>query len=214
MVKLGTYDIDFGPKSTARLDRSSIGPVYRNEMDSNCLIVFSGLPGTGKSSVAEEVGRRLKIPVFAKDWLEATLKRNQLKPNDNNGPNLGYVGYELLTILAERQLQLGQSVILDSVASVAPIRQQWRELAHQYQATWLVIECICSDEAVHQQRLHGRQRAIPGWHELTWSDVERVKGYFATWEEERLIIDSVDPFEKNCEKAIDYIRQQSKNSFG
>ena len=39
------------------------------------LIVFSGLPGTGKSALAEAVGRELGIPVFAKDWLEATLLR-------------------------------------------------------------------------------------------------------------------------------------------
>jgi predicted kinase len=44
------------------------------------LIVFSGLPGTGKSSLAEAVGRALHIPVFAKDWLEATLLRRGLRP--------------------------------------------------------------------------------------------------------------------------------------
>src|SRR5829696_161901 len=38
-------------------------------------IVFSGLPGTGKSTLAEAVGRTLSISVFAKDWLEATLLR-------------------------------------------------------------------------------------------------------------------------------------------
>jgi predicted kinase len=39
------------------------------------LVVFSGLPGTGKSALAEQAGRKLGIPVFAKDWLEATLLR-------------------------------------------------------------------------------------------------------------------------------------------
>jgi hypothetical protein len=38
-------------------------------------IPFAGLPGTGKSSVAEAVGRQPGIPVFAKDWIEATLRR-------------------------------------------------------------------------------------------------------------------------------------------
>lgn len=42
------------------------------------LIIFSGLPGTGKSTLAENVGRQLSIPVFAKDWLEATLVRCEL----------------------------------------------------------------------------------------------------------------------------------------
>ena len=54
------------------------------------LIVFTGLPGTGKSELAEAAGRELSIPVFAKDWLEATLKRHGAR-------DIGYLGYELLT---------------------------------------------------------------------------------------------------------------------
>jgi hypothetical protein len=33
------------------------------------LIVFSGLPGTGKSTLAQDTGRHLRAPVFAADWL-------------------------------------------------------------------------------------------------------------------------------------------------
>ncbi len=76
------------------------------------LIVFSGLPGAGKTSLAEAIGRRLGMPVFAKDWLEATLKRSQL--GAAAAQHTGYAAYELLTTLAERQLMLGQSAILDS----------------------------------------------------------------------------------------------------
>ena len=80
------------------------------------LIIFSGLPGTGKSTLAKAVGRHPLIPVFAKDWLEATLLRSELVPSHPDKP-LGSAGYQLLTTLAERQLLLGQSVTLDSVAS-------------------------------------------------------------------------------------------------
>src|SRR5512139_3913198 len=115
------------------------------------LIVFTGLPGAGKSSMAEAVARELGIPVFAKDWLEATLIRCALQPA-KGGPPLGSAGYQLLTTLAERQLQLSQSVILDSVASTLSMRAEWRTLALAYQAGWSVIECICSDEAAHRDR--------------------------------------------------------------
>jgi predicted kinase len=167
------------------------------------LIIFSGLPGTGKSTLAEAVGRTLSIPVFAKDWLEATLLSGELIASNPEQP-LGFAGYQLLTTLAERQLMLQQSVILDSVASTHSIRNTWKQLADQYRAQWRVIECVCSDEALHRARLTKRQRKIPDWHELQWTDVEKVKEYFSPWQEERLILDMADPFEQNLAQAIAY----------
>jgi len=173
------------------------------------LIVFSGLPGTGKSALAERVARELGIPVFAKDWIEATLLRCELAPTNQERP-LGSAGYHLLTVLAERQLMLGQSVILDSMASTKSIRSTWRELAEKYNATWLVIECVCSDEEVHRARLGTRQRGIPGWHELDWSEVGRVKNYYHLWDEDRLILDAISPLEENLEHLIEYLRNEGE----
>lgn len=169
----------------------------------NEIILFSGLPGTGKSTLAEMIGRQLGIPVFAKDWLEASLLRSglRLKMDDKL---LGFAGYELLTVLAERQFMLGQSVILDSVVSTQTIRDDWHQLADQYEASWRVIECVCSDENVHRARLSTRQRNIPGWHELEWADVEKVKGYYPAWEEEHLVLDMVNPLDENVLKARTY----------
>ena len=169
------------------------------------LIIFSGLPGTGKSVLAEAVGRELGIPVFAKDWLEATLLRSSLV-SAKDEKQLGSVGYDLLTVLAERQLNLSQSVILDSVASTESIRNTWRDLRKKYHADWRVIECVCSDVAAHRGRLEKRQRNIPGWHELKWSDVEFVRSYYAPWNEERLIVDSINSVEQNFLAAVNYCR--------
>ena len=167
------------------------------------LIIFSGLPGTGKSTLAESMGKDLGIPVFAKDWLEATLVRSGLKPITEE-KSLGFAGYELLTLLAERQFMLEQSVILDSVAASQSIRSTWRKLAEQYHADWRVIECICSNAKLHRSRLKERQRRIPGWHELEWSEVERVKGYYSAWEQQRLVLDMTNPFTENLLKARNY----------
>lgn len=167
------------------------------------LIVFSGLPGTGKSTLAETIGRELVIPVFAKDWLEAVLLQHGLQSSPN-GKSLGYVGYELLTTLAERQLIMEQSVIIDSVAGILTVRGSWKQLAQRYGADWLVVECVCSDDAVHRSRLNTRERNIPGWHELTWEDVEKVKRYYQSWDEEHLILDMVDPLDENISRIISY----------
>ena len=167
------------------------------------LIIFSGLPGTGKNMLAEAVGKELSIPVFARDWLEGTLLRSGLKPTIEDKP-LGFAGYELLTILAQRQLILRQSVILDSVAGTETIRSTWRQLSRQYGAYWRVVECICSDEALHRSRLKVRKRNIPGWHELEWADVEKVKQYYRPWNDERLNLDMTNLYTENFFKANAY----------
>ena len=167
------------------------------------LIVFSGLPGTGKSTVAEAMGKYFSIPVFAKDWLEATLVKSGIV-SSNRDKSLGSVGYRLLTTLAERQLMLGQSVILDSVASTETIRETWHHLSQQYHAQWRVIECICSDESFHRAQLAKRERHIPGWYELSWSDVEHVRQFFLPWQGERLTLNMMNPLETNLDEAIKY----------
>ncbi len=166
------------------------------------LIIFTGLPGTGKSSVAEAVARRFGIPVFAKDWLEAVLLQNEFTPASKTSS----LGYELLTTLARRQLMLGQSVILDSVASTESIRASWRELADEFGAQRRIIECVCADENLHRRRLVSRQRGIPGWHELTWEDVQTVRGYYVPWQEPRLILDMGDLLERNIQRALAYLK--------
>jgi predicted kinase len=135
--------------------------------------------------------------------LEATLLRSELRPAWED-KSLSWAGYELMTTLAERQFVLDQSVILDSVASTQTIRSIWFQLAKQYNADWRVIECVCSDETLHRSRLNMRRRNIPSWHELEWSDVEKVKHYYPAWQKERLILDMVNPFETNLFKARAY----------
>jgi hypothetical protein len=52
--------------------------------------------------------------------------------------------------------------------------------------------------------LKERRRTIPGWHELEWSDVERVRGYYSLWEGEHLVLDMLNSFNENFLKAKTY----------
>ncbi len=166
------------------------------------LIVFSGLPGTGKSSLAETIGREMGIPVFAKDWLMGVVEPFdvQLAPIAN-----AQLGYGLLTMLARRQLMLVQSAILDSVLGLVEGRREWQALADEYGAAFYAIETICSDVELHRSRLEGRTRGIPGWNEISWADVERTRGYFEAWDGERLIVDAVEPLERNLAMVRRYL---------
>src|SRR5687768_2597766 len=102
------------------------------------LVVMTGLPGTGKSAIAEGVGKALGAPVFSVDPLEAVL----LSAGVTREQHSDRIAYELMGMLAEQQLKQGQSAVLDAVNQFAWIRQQWRDLAERFDAPALLIECI------------------------------------------------------------------------
>jgi len=166
------------------------------------LIVFSGLPGTGKSTLAEAAGRQLRVPVFAADWLLGSLT-----------PFGGYhldellkIGAELLTTLAFRQLELGQSAILDFPAEDLATRSRWRSLADTAGAEFRVVVCACSDRKLHRARLERRQRGIPGWHEGgNWTNVERRLAEFPPWTGEVLVTDAVRPLAQNLATVLEHV---------
>jgi predicted kinase len=116
------------------------------------LVIFSGVPGTGKTTLAEHAAQWLRAPLFSKDELEATLRRSGITAEMNSG----WATYELLTVLARGQLERGQAAILDSVATHVRIREQWRALSVEFGACLRVIETVCTDNEAHRARLAQR----------------------------------------------------------
>ena len=82
-------------------------------MTSQKLILVSGLPGSGKSTVAEAQSRALSLPVFSIDPIEAAMWRGGLARADT-----GIAAYEVAIALAGEHLRLGHSVIVDAVNPV------------------------------------------------------------------------------------------------
>ena len=79
-------------------------------MASQQLIVFAGLPGSGKSTVAEGLSRSLSIPLFSVDPIEAAMWRGGLARAET-----GIAAYGVAIALADEHLRLGHSVIVDAV---------------------------------------------------------------------------------------------------
>jgi predicted kinase len=166
------------------------------------LIVMTGLPATGKSAIAEALGRELAIPVFALDWLRGVMRRHEIEAEKE-----GYAAYDMLVSLARRQLMLGQSAIVDSVLTPPLIRGAIRDLAMDFHVPVYGIWAHCSDEDLHKTRLLERKRGIPNWPELQWKDVQEVANRYFVWEYVGLRLDMVEPFELNLQKALKFVSQ-------
>ena len=171
-------------------------------MRSQTLIVLSGLPGTGKSTLAEGLSRTLSVPVFSVDPIEAAMWRGGLAKDQT-----GIAAYDVAIALADEHLRLGHSVIVDAVNPIEAPRAAWRSLAAKYRADMKIIECVCADETAHRQRIEARVRNIAGMPEIDWARVQRRRAEYEAWTDARLMLDtSAKSPEQLLADALNYLR--------
>ena len=175
------------------------------------VVVFTGLPGTGKSTLADLTAKTLGAPAFAGDWLLGALTpaAGVLAQLDRRTYRQLYHG--LLGSLVHRQLILGQSAIVDCLVADEVIAE-WEALAQGYGSALSVIECICSDDTVHRSRVESRVRGVPGWHEVGWDHVQRMRAEIEPPRVERLTVDAVKPLTPNLEAVLRYLNSANADN--
>lgn len=169
------------------------------------LIVMSGLPGSGKSTVAARLSAALSLPVVAVDPVAAAMWAGGIPRQMTGG-----AAYLVVCAIAEEQLTLGLSVIVDAVNAMPAYRALWRALAHNQGAALAVIECVCSDVELHQRRITARRRGIPGMAEATWDVVEQRRREYEPWVEDRLVLDTAPDVEAVAAVALAYVASCSR----
>jgi adenylate kinase family enzyme len=170
------------------------------------VVVFTGLPGTGKSTMSDLTARRLGIPAFSGDWLLGALQPAHGVLALLDRPTYLRTYHQLLRSLIVRQLMLGQSAIVDCVVDDMTLTD-WQMETDSRGCLLYVVECVCSDESLHRQRVEGRTRDIPGWHEVGWDHVLRMRAELSPIRADRLMLDSVQSAPANLELVQKYIRR-------
>jgi len=162
------------------------------------LVIFSGLPGTGKSTLADRLARELHWPLLRIDDVVGEVP-------ENAGFEFWDSKVATLLGLTETQLELGLSVIVDSVFMNMD-RDQAQELARRHQARFLPIFVFVSDEKVWKERVTTRSRELNHKDVATWDQIQHQRGHFRKWEPETaLFIDSLDAFGQNYEAALNFV---------
>jgi predicted kinase len=151
------------------------------------LYIFAGLPGAGKSTLAQELARRLKAVYIRIDTIEQKLA-------ELGNTKVMTEGYEVAYQMAADNLRLGLNVVADSCNTVVITRKAWERTAAEAGANHVNIEIVCSDKAEHRRRIEARTLPTPDLKPLTWKHVEERE--YHTWSDERTVVETAGKSEQ------------------
>jgi len=159
------------------------------------LVVLSGLPGVGKTTIAREVARATDAVYVRIDSIEHALR--------SAGVQVEGEGYAVAYAVAEDNLRLGRIVVADCVNPWPLTRSTWRSVAERAGVRAVDVEIVCSDADEHRRRVESRTADITGHTLPTWSEV--VERDYRAWNGEQLVIDTA---RLNLEESVRTILSQ------
>jgi predicted kinase len=128
------------------------------------LVVVTGMPSSGKTTVAEALARQLRLPLIAKDEIKESLYQSLGADDVGSSDRLGWAAYALIFALARAMLASGASVIVEANF----FRDQASEFASLPEHRLVQVHCD-APLALLLERFANRSRH-PGHH-----DAEKIK---------------------------------------
>jgi predicted kinase len=153
------------------------------------LYILSGLPGSGKTTIARALARRTGAAHVRIDTIEQALR--ELCSIDVQGE-----GYGLAYRIASDILNAGVSVVADFCNLIELTRRAWERVALDAGVRYVNIEIICSDRREHRERVDTRTSTVSGLRLPTWRDVEERD--YHEWTLERIVLDTSQRPDSAC----------------
>lgn len=133
------------------------------------LISLSGLPGTGKTTIARLLARRLPAVHVRVDTIEQALLRSGAPAP------IGPEGYVVAYGIASDNLRLGHRVVADCVNAARASRDAWERVARACGVPFVSVHLVCRDADEHRRRVAERRADIEGHVLPTWEEVQGVR---------------------------------------
>jgi predicted kinase len=171
------------------------------------LIVFGGLPGVGKTTIARALAQRLGAVHVCIDSIEQAIAESGVTV-----VSLDDAGYRVGYKVAEDNLRLGLIVIADSVNPIPATRDSWRAAATRARVIAADVEVRCSDEQEHRRRVEERLRRPPARSGPSWEAV--VSRDYRRWDSPIVIDTAGRTIEESVAELHAALAQQAPDKPG
>lgn len=174
------------------------------------IVLFAGLPGTGKSTLADALASATGGHILNKDRIRAALfGPHQISYSREQDDFCQTIMLQSADFLLQKGVSL--PLILDGRTFSRPYQvEAVRAFAHEHKRGLAIIECICSDE-VAQARLEADQSS--GIHlaaNRTFRLYQSLKVQFEPIAGPKLTLDTASPIDQLLEQCLRYLEQLSQ----
>jgi predicted kinase len=123
--------------------------VIKSEIPKDCVLISVGLPGSWKSPVTEEIAKMKGFQILRSDMIRLEVLKGQ-DIFDNkvaSSPENRKRVYEEMFRQAKNALERAEGgLILDATFFTQELRSQGAELALKARRTFVIAECVCTEE--------------------------------------------------------------------
>ncbi len=128
-------------------------------MSSPLLIIISGLPASGKTTISIELAKEFSLPLIGKDTIKESLFDSLGVKDRAWSRELGKASYPILYSFIEAQLKASKSLLVESNFSNKFDSPILRDFISKYNAKVLTIYCECDGNVLFERF---RTRALSG----------------------------------------------------
>jgi len=131
------------------------------------LVVLSGLPGVGKTSVARALCAASGAAHLRIDTIEAVLRAAGERFEGDRGD----LAYRVAYAQARDMLRVGRCAVIDAVHGWDGAAALWTGACADTGARLCRVALRCADEGEHRRRIETRASDIPGQPPPDWASV-------------------------------------------
>ena len=182
-------------------DQTQPGP-----SDQPCLIVLSGLPGTGKSHFANELRKRLPLLVLESDRL-----RKVLAPNPRYTRGESHRLFAACHVLIEEYLIQNRLVLLDATNLTEDFRQPLYDIAQRVSVPLVLVRLTAPQEVV-RQRLSDRGAGMhpSDYSDAGWLIYSRMHPHEEVFARSHLNVDSSSDISQSLDEVVRLVKGDNR----